>query len=48
MPLNADNFSNDVLWASLLIPFELEDADDDWAEIVEALQAKEWEFQGAA
>jgi hypothetical protein len=40
--INWTNFSLTVASASLLIPFKLEDADDDWDEITEQLQAIEW------
>ena len=39
---NWPNFSPDVLEASMLIPFRLIDAEDDWDEIAEQLQAMEW------
>jgi hypothetical protein len=35
-------FSLTVASASLLIPFRLEDADDDWDEVTEQLQAIQW------
>lgn len=41
-PLPLQAFSDTVLEASLLVPFELEDADDEWEEIIEQLQAMEW------
>ena len=34
--------SANVINASLLIPFKFEDADDDWDEVTEQLQAIEW------
>lgn len=37
-----NNFSLTVASASLLIPFMLEDADDDWDEVTEQLQAIQW------
>lgn len=36
------NFSETVASATLLIPFRLEDSDDDWDEVAEQLQAIEW------
>lgn len=38
------SFSETVIQASLLIPFELEDADDQWDEVMEQMQAIEWEL----
>lgn len=42
MKLPMQAFSETVLEASLLIPFRLEDADDQWDEVTEQLQAMEW------
>lgn len=42
LPIKA--FSTTVCQASLLIPFELEDADDAWDEVTEQLQAIEWDL----
>ena len=36
------NVSPTVAQAALLIPFRLEDSDEDWDEITEQLQAIEW------
>lgn len=37
-------FSLNVAAASLLIPFKLENADDDWDEVTEQLQAMQWGY----
>lgn len=42
MSLPMQAYSETVLEASLLIPFRLEDADDEWDEVTEQLQAIEW------
>lgn len=42
MTLPMQAFSERVLEASLLIPFRLEEADDEWDEVTEQLQAIEW------
>lgn len=42
MSLPMQAFSETVCEASFLIPFQLEDADDEWDEITEQLQAIEW------
>lgn len=40
LPLSA--YSNTILGASLLVPFMLENADGEWDEVMEQLQAMEW------
>jgi len=42
MPLPMQAYSEAVCEASLLIPFKLEGADDEWDEVTEQLQAIEW------
>lgn len=37
-----NNFSLTVVAAAAWIPFRLEDADDDWDEVAEQLQAIQW------
>lgn len=35
-------YSETIIQASMLIPFQLEGADDEWDEVTEQLQAIEW------
>ena len=40
LPMNA--YSETTFEASLLVPFMLENSDDEWDEVTEQLQAIEW------